>query len=92
VSVGQQSWRFLATCPPEVTTWTVLLGRGASLLAVPVGGRAVYCYADTSDRDGDGGDPVGRLRERFAGFAAPVPGLLAQLDDPARVHVAPSSR
>jgi len=94
VAVGQQSWRFLATCPPEVTTWTVLLGRGASFLAVPMGGGAVYCYADTTDGGdaGGDGDPVGRLRERFAGFAAPVPGLLEQLDDPdppARVHVAP---
>src|SRR6266511_5826961 len=83
VAVGQQSWRFLAACPPEVTTWTVLLGRGASFLAIPVGGGAVYCYADTTDGNGNGdGDPVGRLRERFAGFAAPVPGLLEQLDDP----------
>jgi 2-polyprenyl-6-methoxyphenol hydroxylase-like FAD-dependent oxidoreductase len=92
VPVGQWSWRFLAACPPGVTTWTVLLGRGASFLLVPMGGGAVYCYADTTDAGGDGGgDPVGRLRQRFAGFAAPVPGLLAQLDDPdpARVHVAP---
>jgi FAD-dependent urate hydroxylase len=88
VPVGQHSWRFLAACPPEVTTWTVLLGRGASFLAIPVGGEAVYCYADTTDGDGDG-DPVRRLRERFAGFAGPVPGLLEQLDDPAKVHVAP---
>jgi FAD-dependent urate hydroxylase len=88
VAVGQQSWRFLADCPPEVTTWTVLLGRGASFLTVPMGGGAVYCYADTTDGNGDG-DPVRRLRERFAGFAAPVPGLLAQLDDPARIHAAP---
>jgi len=93
VPVGQQSWRFLAACPPEVTTWTVLLGRGASFLAIPVGGGAVYCYADTTDGNGNGdGDPLGRLRRRFAGFAAPVPGLLEQLDDPdapARIHVAP---
>jgi 2-polyprenyl-6-methoxyphenol hydroxylase-like FAD-dependent oxidoreductase len=33
------------------------------------------------------GDPVGRLGERFAGFAAPVPQLLEQLEDPAGVHV-----
>jgi FAD-dependent urate hydroxylase len=92
VPIGQHSWRFLAACPPEVTTWTVLLGRGASFLLVPVGGGAVYCYADTTNGIGIGigdGDPVERLRARFAGFAAPVPGLLAQLDDPARVHVAP---
>jgi 2-polyprenyl-6-methoxyphenol hydroxylase-like FAD-dependent oxidoreductase len=92
IPVGQQSWRFLATCPPEVTTWTVLLGRGASFLTVPVGQGLVYCYADvttTSTTDEPDGDPVGRLRERFAGFAAPVPQLLEQLDDPAGVHVAP---
>jgi FAD-dependent urate hydroxylase len=93
VAVGQQSWRWLAqpAGTPAVATWTVLLGRGASFLAVPVGGGAVYCYADTTDAADDGdGDPVARLRERFAGFAAPVPALLAQLDgDPARIHVAP---
>jgi FAD-dependent urate hydroxylase len=92
VPVGQDSWRFLAPCPPEVTTWTVLLGRGASFLAVPVGRGLVYCYADVaSDAAGGGldGDPVGRLRRRFAGFAAPVPGLLDQVGDPERVHVGP---
>jgi FAD-dependent urate hydroxylase len=90
VAVGQQSWRWLSEPDgaPEVTTWTVLLGRGASFLTVPMGGGAVYCYADTTGGNGNG-DPVGRLRERFAGFAAPVPGLLAQLDDPARIHAAP---
>ena len=92
VPVGQHSWRFLAACPPEVTTWTVMLGRGASFLTVPVGPGLVYCYADvTADMTGSSewdGNPVGQLRERFAGFAAPVPGLLDQLEDPARVHVA----
>jgi FAD-dependent urate hydroxylase len=88
VPVGQQSWRFLAACPPEVTTWTVMLDRGTSLLTVPVGLGLVYCYAETADGGVRDGDPVGRLRERFAGFAAPVPGLLDQLVDSARVHVA----
>jgi FAD-dependent urate hydroxylase len=91
VPVGQQSWRFLAACPPQVTTWTVLLDRGASFLLVPLAGGQVYCYADTSDHAGGqvDGDPAGRLRARFAGFAAPVPALLDGLDDPARVHAAP---
>ena len=68
VPVGQHSWRFLAACPPEVTTWTVMLGRGTSFLTVPVGGGLVYCYADISATDKPDGDPVGWLRERFAGF------------------------
>ena len=92
VPVGQHSWRFLAACPPEVTTWTVMLGRGTSFLTVPVGHGLVYSYADMTADTADGGerdgDAVGRLRERFADFAAPVPGLLDQLDNPARVHAA----
>jgi FAD-dependent urate hydroxylase len=92
VPVGQHSWRFLAACPPEVITWTVMLGLGASFLTVPVGQGLVYCYADlTTDSqasDDLDGDPVGDLRQRFAGFAAPVPQLLDQLENPARVHVA----
>jgi 2-polyprenyl-6-methoxyphenol hydroxylase-like FAD-dependent oxidoreductase len=89
VPVGQHSWRFLAACPPEVTTWTVMLGRGASFLTVPVGGGLVYCYADSATDSATSSDPTQRLRERFAGFAAPVPELLEQLKDPAQVHVAP---
>jgi FAD-dependent urate hydroxylase len=92
IPVGQHSWRFLAACPPQTTTWTVLLGRGTSFLTVPVGGGLVYCYADIatdSATDKPDGDPVGWLRERFAGFAAPVPQLLDLLEDPARIHVAP---
>jgi FAD-dependent urate hydroxylase len=94
VGVGQHSWRFLAACPPQLTTWTVMLGRGASLLLVPVGNGLVYGYADTTTTGGGGasdrdGEVLGRLRARFAGFAAPVPGLLAHLHDPASVHAAP---
>jgi hypothetical protein len=33
-------------CPPEVTTWTVLLGRGVTFLAVPIGRGQVYCAFD----------------------------------------------
>ena len=92
VPVGQHSWRFLAPCPPEVTTWTVLLGRGASFLTIPIGGGRVHCYADVTTDPTNGppaGDPPAGLGERFAGFAAPVPALLDQLPDPAQVHVAP---
>jgi 2-polyprenyl-6-methoxyphenol hydroxylase-like FAD-dependent oxidoreductase len=95
VGVGQHSWRFLAACPPQLTTWTVMLGRGASFLLVPVGSGLVYGYADTTTTTTTGGPPdrdgevLGRLRARFAGFAAPVPQLLAHLHDPDSVHAAP---
>ena len=70
-----------------------MLGRGASFLTIPIGGGLVYCYADvTTDPDGPGppaGDPLAGLRERFAGFAAPVPELLDQLPTRTQVHAAP---
>ena len=91
VPVGQHSWRFVTARPAEADAWSVQLGRRASFLTVPVARRLAYCYADVaSGQAGDpGGDPIDRLRERFAGFAAPVPWLLDRLEDAGAVHVAP---
>ena len=92
VPVGQHSWRFLAAAPPEVTSWTVMLGRGASFLSVPVGGGRAYCYADVSADPAAGRPPATPWPTCAAGspgFAAPVPELLAQLEGPAQVHMAP---
>ena len=90
--VGQLAWRFVTECPPELTTWTVLLGREVTFLAVPIGRGQVYCYTDTPTADvtQPRGEPViGRLAERLAGFAAPVPAILDTLGPDDAVHVAP---
>jgi 2-polyprenyl-6-methoxyphenol hydroxylase-like FAD-dependent oxidoreductase len=92
VPVGQHSWRFVTTCPSEVTAWSVLLGPRSSFLTIPIGQGRVYCYADVlagPHGPTPAGDPAALLHERFAGFAAPVPQLLDQLPPPARIHVAP---
>ena len=90
-AVGQDSWRFVTNCPPDLTGWSVVLDRRSSFLTVPIGQGRVYCYADVltePDRGADG-DP-GRLpRERFAGLPAPVPELLDQMPPPERIHAAP---
>jgi 2-polyprenyl-6-methoxyphenol hydroxylase-like FAD-dependent oxidoreductase len=90
--VGQLSWRFVTECPPEVTTWTVLLGRKVTFLAVPIGRGRVYCYCDTVTEDTSGllGDDVnGRLAELLTGFGGPVPAILDTLGPDCAVHVAP---
>jgi FAD-dependent urate hydroxylase len=90
--VGQVAWRFVTECPPEVTTWTVLLGRGVTFLAVPIGRGQVYCYCDASADSiprPEGGDVTGRLAALLAGFAAPVPALLDTLGPAGAVHVSP---
>jgi 2-polyprenyl-6-methoxyphenol hydroxylase-like FAD-dependent oxidoreductase len=73
--VGQASWRFLADGFPDISDWTVLLGRGRAFLTVALGHGLVYCYADlnTDDPAGAAGED---WRELFAGFAEPVPRLL----------------
>ena len=75
--VGQLAWRFVTECPPEVTTWTVLLGRNVTFLAVPIGRDQVYCYCDTPTdrtprlhgrrRDGKARRAAHRIRRPGAG-------------------------
>jgi FAD-dependent urate hydroxylase len=89
---GRLAWRFVTECPPEVTTWTAMLGRHVTFLAVPIGRDQAYCYCDTPTQRTPGrqGDDVkGRLGELLTGFAAPVPAILDTLGGDGAVHVAP---
>jgi len=90
--VGQLAWRFVTECPPEVTTWTVMLGNDVTFLAVPIGRGHVYCYCDTSNariRGPQDGEPTRRLADLLSEFAAPVPAILDALGPGGTVHVAP---
>jgi 2-polyprenyl-6-methoxyphenol hydroxylase-like FAD-dependent oxidoreductase len=90
--LGQLAWRFVTECPPEVTTWTVMLGRDCTFLAVPIGRGRVYCYCDapagrTPQLPGD--DVTGRLANLLTEFAAPVPAILDTLGPDGAVHISP---
>jgi len=88
--VGQVGWRFLAPRPPEVTTWSVMLGRGTALLTLPVAGDCLYCYCDVVSAQDDHttkSGPAQRLNELFAAFAEPAAMLLGALDSAAEIHV-----
>lgn len=90
--LGQLAWRFVTECPPEVTTWTVLLGRDLTFLTVPIGRDQAYCYCD-APADGaprpEGDDVTGRLAQLLTGFAAPAPAILDTLGPDSAVHVSP---
>jgi 2-polyprenyl-6-methoxyphenol hydroxylase-like FAD-dependent oxidoreductase len=76
--VGQASWRFLADGFPEISDWTVLLGRGKAFLMLPLGGGQIYCYADVNAEhpvDPIDGDPS-KLVELYSDFAQPVASIL----------------
>jgi FAD-dependent urate hydroxylase len=78
--VRQASWRFLVDGFPEISQWTVLLGRGKAFLTVPLGGGRIYCYADIDAPgavDPTGGDSA-RLAALYREFAEPVPTILSE--------------
>jgi FAD-dependent urate hydroxylase len=82
--VGQVGWRFVATCPSEITTWSVMLGHRAAFLMLPIGHGRVYCYCDVVSASGEeGGEDLGRF---FAGFAEPALSLIDSVPDHELVH------
>jgi FAD-dependent urate hydroxylase len=82
--VGQVGWRFTTACPPEVTTWSVMLGHRTAFLTIPIGNGRVYCYCDVVSASGEDCDEdLGRV---FSGFAEPVPTLLGSVADQALMH------
>jgi 2-polyprenyl-6-methoxyphenol hydroxylase-like FAD-dependent oxidoreductase len=88
--VGQVGWRFVAPRPPEVTTWSVMLGRGTAFLTLPLLDDRLYCYCDVvspPDHCAPERGPAERLRELFSDFAEPATTLLAGLDAAADIHV-----
>lgn len=89
--VGQVGWRFLAPRPPEVTTWSVMLGHHTAFLTLPIGDDRVYCYCDVvvsrPDPDGAEHGPAEQLRQLFSQFADPAPMLLDELDNVTDIHV-----
>ena len=89
---GQVGWRFLAPRPPGIEGWSVFLGADRAFLVLPVSADEVYCYADRIVPQPLADPPEGRLdrlRVAFREFAEPVREILAALDAPEQVHVAP---
>jgi 2-polyprenyl-6-methoxyphenol hydroxylase-like FAD-dependent oxidoreductase len=81
-SVGQVARRFVARWPDATPVWSVMLGRGTTFLALPIGRGEAYCYCDTAPDRRDAS-----LAQVLADFAEPVPSLLAAAV--AGPHVAP---
>jgi hypothetical protein len=72
--VGQYARRFVAAWPDAPPVWSLMLGRRAVFLSIPIGGGRVYCYVDEPLTD----SPL-PLHDLLAGFAEPVPALLHSL-------------
>ena len=78
---GQIVYRSVVTGGPPLTDWTAMLGRRSSFIAMPMGGRRLYCYAEeTAPAAPDPAEPKDRLRELFGDFGGPVPAILDKLE------------
>ncbi len=89
--LGQVSWRFLVDHSGAIETWTAMLGRRRTFLAMPVGPTRLYCYVDLADfatEDPTGRD-LGRLMALFAEFAEPVPSIFRELESFDSIHFSP---
>ena len=73
---GRWCWRFIAEgWDGEGDTWHARLASGRSLLTIPLGEGAVYCYAEIASGNGR---PPADWRDYFDGFGEPISDLLDQ--------------
>jgi 2-polyprenyl-6-methoxyphenol hydroxylase-like FAD-dependent oxidoreductase len=71
---GRWCWRFIADgWDTDDETWHARLAPDRSLLTIPLGGGAVYCYADIATGNGR---PRGDWRHYFNDFGKPISELL----------------
>jgi len=78
---GQIVYRSVVSGGPTLNDWTALLGRRSTFVAMPMGGRRLYCYAEETAPDAPNPpDPKARLRELFATFGSPVPAILEAIE------------
>ena len=78
---GQIVYRSVVRGGPPLSDWTALLGRRSSFVAMPMGGRRLYCYADETAPDAPNpADPRAHLRNVFGSFGGPVPAILKAIE------------
>src|SRR4051794_17787895 len=78
---GQIVYRSVVRGGPPLSDSTALLGRRASFVAMPMGGRRLYCYADETAPDAPSpADPLAHLRNIFGSFGGPVPAILKAIE------------
>jgi 2-polyprenyl-6-methoxyphenol hydroxylase-like FAD-dependent oxidoreductase len=75
---GNVCWRFITANTIGIDCWTVMLGNGRTLLAIPVSASDVYVYADMAVAEDESRSiaATASLSSLFAGFDGPLLPLL----------------
>jgi 2-heptyl-3-hydroxy-4(1H)-quinolone synthase len=88
--VGNVCWRAIIKATAGVDCWTVMLGNGRTLLAIPMGVDKLYVYADLAvdPRSIDKFSQDSSLVSLFEDFSAPLYPILENLAADAKIHFA----
>ncbi|WP_416067360.1 FAD-dependent monooxygenase [Rhizobium sp. ZK1] len=84
-SLGISCWRTVTENVADISAWTAMLGRGRTLLAIPITADKAYLYADCRTSEVKNGAAQG-LKHMFQDFGPPLGHLVAQLDRSAEIH------
>ncbi|WP_407297567.1 FAD-dependent monooxygenase [Stutzerimonas zhaodongensis] len=85
---GNVCWRFITRDIVGVEGWTVMLGDGMSLLAIPIGDEQVYVYADMAMSEQEAQRNLTGLPHKalLDAFSAPLSPLITHMPAPGQIH------
>ena len=89
-ALNQWGWRFVMPCPPQIATWSVMMGRQSACLIMPIGGRRAYCYVDLMGRQPPTSPAIStdRLQEVLSDFGGPAIAIREAIEGGIAIHAA----
>jgi 2-polyprenyl-6-methoxyphenol hydroxylase-like FAD-dependent oxidoreductase len=89
-ALNQWGWRFVTPCPPQTTTWSVMMGRQSACLTMPIGGGRAYCYVDMMGSEPPTSPAIStdRLQEVLSGFGGPAIAIREAIEGGITIHAA----
>jgi 2-polyprenyl-6-methoxyphenol hydroxylase-like FAD-dependent oxidoreductase len=89
-ALNQWGWRFVIPCPPQITTWSVMMGRQSACLTMPIAGRRAYCYVDLMGRQPPTSPAISadHLQEVLSDFGGPAIAIREAIEGGIAIHAA----
>jgi FAD-dependent urate hydroxylase len=89
-ALNQWGWRFVMPCPPQTTTWSVMMGRQSACLTMPIGGGRAYCYVDMMCGEPPTSSAIStdRLQEMLSDFGGPAIAIREAIEGGIAIHAA----
>jgi 2-polyprenyl-6-methoxyphenol hydroxylase-like FAD-dependent oxidoreductase len=78
-------WRMQVERQHNIDNWTAMLGKGRTLLAIPISSSKLYVYADCPTTDFSDGS-METLKGLFSDFEGPLRPIIDELDSSVPIH------